>query len=151
MLCPVFLFIRSLLWRVSGSSLHNLSKAMSIDAASHQGTLKRGRAFAEVIDLVEDPDNPRTVYRRIESGRKGEQKLREEREQTVEGRREAEVGGDSRWDIGSECYGVPFPSDANMFCLQRQNNFKVWYEFCNKSSALERNNYKVWENCFPDY
>ena len=109
---------------------------MSIVAALHQGTLKRGRAFDEVIDLVEDPDNPRTVYRRIESGRKGERK--------VEGRkREAEVGGDPRWDICSECYGVPFPSDVDMFCL-------LWYEFCNKFSALERNNYKVWENCFPD-
>ena len=79
MCCAPIFFIRSLLCRVSGSSLHNLSKAMSIDAAPHQGTLKRGRAFAEVIDLVEDPDNPRTVYRRIESGRKGE-KLREEKE-----------------------------------------------------------------------
>ena len=52
---------------------------MSIDAAPHQGTLKRGRAFVEVVDLAEDPDNPRIVYRRIESdgkeedeGRKGE-------------------------------------------------------------------------------
>ena len=125
---------------------------MSIVAALHQGTLKRGRAFDEVIDLVDDPDNPRTVYRRIESGRTREQKVKgRARTQTGQGRkRAADVGCDPRWDICSECYGVPFPSDANMFCLQCQNNFKVWYEFCNKFSALERNNYKVWENCFPD-
>ena len=56
---------------------------------NHQGALKRGRAFAEVIDLVEDPDNPRTVYRRIESGRKGEQKVEgRKREQQVEGKKE---------------------------------------------------------------
>ena len=119
---------------------------------NHQGALKRGRAFAEVIDLVEDPDNPRIVYRRIESGRKGEQNVEgRKREQTVEGRkREAEVGGYPRWDICIECYGVPFPSDANIFCLKCKNNYKAWEEFCNMFSALERNNYKVWEECFPD-
>ena len=53
---------------------------MSIVAALHQGTLKRGRAFDEVIDLVDDPDNPRTVYRRIESEEKENKKLREEKE-----------------------------------------------------------------------
>ena len=76
---------------------------------NHQGALKRGRAFAEVIDLVEDADNPRIVCRRIESGRKGEQNVEgRKREQKVEGRkRETEVGCDPRWDICSECYGVP--------------------------------------------
>ena len=125
----------------SGSSLPNLSTAMSIVAAPQQGALKRGRAFVDVIDLAEDLDNPRVVYRRIESDSKEED----------EGRKgDEEVGDDPQWDICSECYGVPFPSDANMFCLQCQNNFKAWSEFCNKFSALERNNYKVWGNCFPD-
>ena len=56
---------------------------------------------------------------------------------------------ENRWDICDECYSVPFPSDATMFCLKCKNNFRVWYELCNALSALDRNS-KTWEECFPE-
>ena len=127
-------------------------------AAPDRG-LKRGRAFVEVIDLSDDLDNPRIVYKRIDSreedeGRKGEKEVKEDEgrpgEKEADGRTGAKNKLTQHWDICSECYSVPFPSGANMFCLKCQNNFKVWYEFCNKFSALERNNYKIWEECFPE-
>ena len=44
----------------------------------------------------------------------------------------------NRWNICDYCYSVPFASDETMFCPKCKNDFRVWYDFCNRFSALER-------------
>ena len=116
------------------SRMPRLSVVARPKAAPDPGSLKRGRAVVAVLDLTEDIDNPRIVYQRLGSreedqlGRNGEKEVKEDEgrpgEKEAEGRKgEEEVEETPHWDICSESYSVPFPSDANMFCLKCQNNF----------------------------
>ena len=137
----------------------HLSVEARTKAAPDRGSLKRGRPVVDVVDLVEDPDNPRVVPR--SEGRNGEknEQMKNERRRRNEERAKKErkklnekketKKPENRWDICDECYSVPFPSDATMFCLKCKNNFRVWYELCNELSALDRNS-KMWEECFPE-
>ena len=144
-------------------------------AAPECGSLKRGRPVVDVIDLLEDEDKPspnglrrrkkmdvqdkkekvkevrakqlRQMRQMREEREKEEKQLREDRKK--EKLKELLGVKPNRWNICDDCYSVPFPSDATMFCLKCKSDFRAWYEFCNEFSALERNS-KIWEECFPE-
>ena len=127
-------------------------------AAPECGSLKRGRPVVDVIDLLEDEDKPSPNGLR----RRKKMDVQDKKEKVKEVRakqmrqmrqmreeREKEKLKENRWNICDYCYSVPFASDETMFCPKCKNDFRVWYEFCNEFSALERNS-KIWEECFPE-
>ena len=63
---------------------------------------------------------------------------REKEEKWMREEREKEKLKENRWNICDYCYSVPFASDETMFCPKCKNDFRVWYDFCNRFSALER-------------
>ena len=136
-------------------------------AAPDRGSLKRGRPDVDVVDLVEDSDKPspkgfrrrrlmtneekmrargqKIRRQKMREAREKEEKqmrqMREEREKEekrMREEREKEKLKENRWNICDDCYSVPFASDATMFCIKCKSDFRAWYEFCNKFSALER-------------
>ena len=134
------------------------------EAAADRGSLKRERPDVDVVDLVEDSDTPSLkgsrrrgpmtkeekreraaeMLQKMREAREKEEKqmrqMREEREKEEKRMREEgekEKLKENRWNICDYCYSVPFASDATMFCPKCKNDFRVWYDFCNKFSALE--------------
>ena len=148
------------------SRMPHVSVEARPEAAADRGSLKRERPDVDVVDLVEDSDTPslkgsrrrgpmtieekrekckQVRAEKMREAREKEEKqmrqMREEREKEekwMREEREKEKLKENRWNICDYCYSVPFASDATMFCPECKNDFRVWYDFCNRFSALER-------------
>ena len=116
------------------------------DKPSPKGSRRRRPMTDEEKMRAREKRNEIKRQKMREAREKAEQQMRQMREERekeekwMREEREKEKLKEfvNRWNICDYCYSVPFASDETMFCPKCKNDFRVWYDFCNRFSALER-------------